>query len=280
MPVTIEALYIYPIKSCAGLSVERAEFNEFGFVDDRKWMIVNDKGVMLTQRTMPSMARIKPAITASGLTLSHPDMESLTVEKDRLKNQKTVKIWSDMVSAHIADQEISDWLTTTLKSTTTLHLVNFDQEQIRRPAQIDRFGDTAKHFTDAAPLLVCNTASLDALNSHLKTRGVEKVSIEHFRPNIVVSGLAPFEEHQYNCLNFPNDGTNTELRLIDHCSRCAMITVDPHTGIKRKNATPFKELADLNTMPDNPRAPAFGVNACITANEIKGKFLTIGLQSK
>ena len=47
----IHALYIYPIKSCKGISVKTAIATPTGLKGDREWMIVErSTGKMLTQR--------------------------------------------------------------------------------------------------------------------------------------------------------------------------------------------------------------------------------------
>jgi len=252
----IEALHIYPIKSCAGTEVTSAALNEYGFIHDRKWMIVNDKGIMLTQRFYPEMALIKPTLTDGGIHIAHPDAGTIHIDETALDNTHEVKIWADTVSAKRANAFTSEWLSSLFKSQTPLHLVQYDSSQIRQPGQVERFGETAKHFTDAAPLLVCNEASLKALNTHLAEQNIEPMTMAHFRPNIVVSGLTPFQEHEINEVH----ADAIALKFIDHCSRCVMITVDPAKGEKRKDGTPFKALARLNAMPENANAPAFGVN--------------------
>lgn len=83
--------------------------------------------------------------------------------------------------------------------------------------------------------------------------------MRHFRPNIVLQGLPAFAEHDVQTLTL---GDN-KLKLVDHCQRCVMITVNPDTGENLANALPFRELAALNPMPTNAKAPAFGVNATL-----------------
>ena len=55
-------------------------------------------------------------------------------------------------------------------------------------------------FGDFAPYLIANEASLAAVNEELPS----PVTMERFRPNVVVSGLAGFEEvnfcHPPRCL--------------------------------------------------------------------------------
>jgi uncharacterized protein YcbX len=258
----IETIYIYPIKSCAGIAVESATLNQFGLINDRKWMLIDDRGKMITQRTRPSMVKIQPSFEQGQLILKHPDIASIHVQEDDIIRRKDVNIWADTVAAEQVAPYVSTWLQQALNSPDPVHLVRFDHTQIRRPGQIDRFGHTAKHFADAAPLLICNSDSLIALNALLTKRDIKAVDMRHFRPNIVVSGLKAFEEHAIRSLNLDQ----LRLELVDHCSRCVMITVDPETGEKRPKGTPFRELAELNAMPGQAKAPAFGVNTVLSSD--------------
>lgn len=58
----ISELRLYPIKSCRGLSVDRATIEARGFAGDRRAMIVRPDGAALTQRSHPAMAQIVVAL--------------------------------------------------------------------------------------------------------------------------------------------------------------------------------------------------------------------------
>ena len=46
----IESLHVHPLKSAAGIRLDAAELDDFGVRWDRRWMIVDDNGVFVTQR--------------------------------------------------------------------------------------------------------------------------------------------------------------------------------------------------------------------------------------
>ena len=60
--VKISELWIYPIKSCKGIRVERAEVTARGFALDRTFMVADANGKFVSQRSHPSMALIEVAI--------------------------------------------------------------------------------------------------------------------------------------------------------------------------------------------------------------------------
>lgn len=80
----VTALNVYPIKSCAGISVQEASLDAHGFELDRRWMIVSagDKAptnFFLTQRVCPALALVKPRLTATALLVDAPGMPTLRV---------------------------------------------------------------------------------------------------------------------------------------------------------------------------------------------------------
>ncbi|MBK9468302.1 MAG: MOSC domain-containing protein [Gammaproteobacteria bacterium] len=116
---------------------------------------------------------------------------------------------------------------------------------------------TTTAFADAAPFLVVNIASLQALNAGLAQRGQPAVGIERFRPNIVVDGLDAFREHALSGLQ-RDEGS---FRLCYPCERCAVITVDPALGVRDEpGRAAFATLAMMNPLPGTAK-PLFGINA-------------------
>ena len=254
---TIDALWIYPVKSMRGIQLKNCEITPEGLANDRHWMVIDEKGVFVSQRKLPSMTRINVALTQTGIRLSHQEHGSVEVAKSECNNETPAKVWSSEVVTLLAPSHINQWLNKALPSKYTLSLVAL-KPSYRRELDRQRFGNHTTYFADAAPLLVTNQASLDALNDHLKqTKQLPALSMERFRPNIVVSGLPAFAEHKIKSLTI----TGGEIKLIDHCQRCSMITVDPVTAAVENAADIFASLANLNPMPNQPKAPAFGLNA-------------------
>lgn len=257
---TIEALWIYPVKSMRGIQLRNCEITPEGLANDRHWMVIDEKGVFVSQRKLPSMTHINVTLTQTGIRLSHQEHGSVEVTKSECHNEIPAKVWSSEVVTLLAPSHINQWLNKALPSKHTLSLVAL-KPSFRRELDPQRFGNHTTYFADAAPLLIANLASLDALNDYLKhTKQLPALSMERFRPNVVVSGLPAFAEHKIKRLTF----TGGEIKLIDHCQRCSMITVDPATATLENTADIFTSLASLNPMPNQPKAPAFGANAIVT----------------
>src|SRR3972149_9636626 len=61
----VEALYEYPIKSCAGTKLPAVKVMEQGLGFDRFFMLVGENNEFISQRTEPRLALVKPAIVES-----------------------------------------------------------------------------------------------------------------------------------------------------------------------------------------------------------------------
>jgi len=60
---TISQLWIYPIKSCKGIRVNKAEVTPRGFALDRIFMVVDSNGKFVSQRSHPTLALVEVSIS-------------------------------------------------------------------------------------------------------------------------------------------------------------------------------------------------------------------------
>lgn len=264
----ITQLSIYPVKSLRGITLEEAELAETGLAHDREWMLVDSVGRFVTQREMPAMATISVSLNAETLRLEHPSREPLCVplgEPDELggRPRRTVYVWQDACEALDEGDEASAWLTAVLGDLkgSRLRLVRFAPEY-RRAVEADFLGsDEQAHtrFADGYPLLVVNTASLDALNEQLVQQDVKAVPMSRFRPNIVVEGAQAFAEVEWTELAAE---TGVRLGLRKPCQRCKIITQDQQTGEAPVLKEPLRSLVLMNTQP-GWRGAFFGQNAIV-----------------
>ncbi len=280
--VELTGLFIYPIKSLRGIAIPEALATPQGLaldigthrVFDRQWMVVKPNGSFLTQRQVPAMALIHTELGKNGVILSKARMPNCTVpyvatgEPAQAPETTQAKIWADTCAVQETPLSIGQWLTQALQYPEPLRLVKLATGTQRVQSKPDLLGNnTHTHFADAAPYLVTNTASLKKLNSELREIGENPVSMEHFRPNIVVQGLPAFAEHELETITLINQGVSAPtLRLCYPCQRCVMITIDPATAEKNSKQQPYRLLAAINPMPDSPKAPAFGINATLLSN--------------
>ena len=92
-------LFVYPVKSCAGVAVTEAELLDTGFDLDRAWMVVDERGQFVTQRELPRMALIRPQIKHLEVVLRAPGMLALHLGINEVDSPARVTVWKDTVDA-------------------------------------------------------------------------------------------------------------------------------------------------------------------------------------
>lgn len=229
----ISQLFIYPIKSMAGISVKSAKVTATGFEYDRRWMLVDEHNMFISQREVPKMALIKVNIEANGLLVSLLDVEYLipfNEESDSLERTE-VTIWDDTCTAEFVGIEADQWFSNALQINCRLVYMPDDVKRIvdQKYAPADKITS----FSDAYPFLLIGEESLHDLNGRLET----SLQINRFRPNIVFSGGEAFDEDKFahftiNAIDFYG------LKL---CARCSITTIDQENAVTGKE--PLKTLA-------------------------------------
>ena len=226
----IASLHIHPIKSCAGIAVNEAQLIDTGFEYDREWMVVDADGEFLSQRELPRMALVRPTLRSDDLVLRAPGMLALHLRLDAVEGDCRVRVHADEVAAFdmgdLAAQWFSDFLGTRAR------LARFDPEQ-RRLSDPRWTGalEAENAFADAFPLLVASTASLDELNRRLAAAGHDAVTIERFRPNVVLGGLVDAHGEDFiDTLQIDAADGPVQLKLVKPCTRCTIPDVDPLTA--------------------------------------------------
>jgi hypothetical protein len=256
----IERLFVYPVKSCAGIELKEALLTETGFDLDRAWMVVDAQGEFVSQRELPRMALVQPRLKLGEVILRAPGMLALHLSIDTVEEAVRVKVWDDEVAAYdmggIAAQWFSDFLGQQLR------LVRFDPEQ-QRLSNRQWTGDVeaANQFTDGYPLLVASSASLDLLNEKLAAGGHPTVGIERFRPNIVISGVQAHDEDRMASLDIATEGGKVSLRPVKPCARCPIPNIDPATAQSDPAVTDTLQRYRRDPLVDG--AVTFGMNAIV-----------------
>jgi uncharacterized protein len=218
----INALYIYPIKSVAGISVPSIEVLPTGFKYDRHWMIVDEKGEMLTQRTSSTMSMLRQSLHGDTITISHGDNTISFAIHENTNRQLVVKVWDDEAQVVQVSHAVDTWLSAVLNKTVSLVKLRDLEARIHHSSAIDVSFHTT--LADGYPCLSIGTASIDKLNSLLPYQIDER----RFRPNMVINTDTPHEEDTWHSLQINN------LKFINAkpCARCVMITIDPDAGSK------------------------------------------------
>lgn len=237
-------IFYYPIKSCRGVAASRVEVGERGVKFDRNWVVANQDGKAITQREISSMALIEAVVGEGGeLVLSAPERDSIKVLPDG-DTATTVDVWGNQCGGVDQGDEVAGWLSSFLGTPCRLVRVADDNNRECQASLPD--GSPVKlTFVDGVSFLVISRESLDDLNNRL----AQPVSMNRFRPNIVISGLGAFEEDECDQLKIGN----ITLFRVQRCERCVITTIDPETA--QKGVEPLKTL---NSYRNVDKAVVFG----------------------
>ncbi|KKD09946.1 MOSC domain-containing protein [Streptomyces sp. WM6386] len=235
MANVVELSY-YPVKGCAGISASEAMVTPAGLAHDRAFMVVSDEGVFRTQRRDPRLALILPGIDAAGqrLTLRAPDHGEVAVDVDTTGARRPVELFGKPFRGIDQGDSVAQWLTDVLGVPSRL---------VRVPPEHDRVTDGRTPGTagwaDSGALHVVSRSSLDLLNEKIAERGGEPLSMNRFRPNIVIGGWdTPHTEDRAHRMLIGD----TELAYAKLAVRCAVTLVDQERGAKG-GPEPIRTLA-------------------------------------
>ncbi len=224
--ITIQDIYIYPVKSLKGIRIKTAVLEKRGLQHDRRWMLVDEKNHFLSQREISELTLFDLIQTNDGFKITHPIANNsefilpFTIEQGKHIN---VTIWDDICPA-IEYEEASNWFSKQLNI--KCKLVYMPDTSNRYVEKEFAHNNEITSFSDGYPLLLISQESLNELNKNL-TSPIEMI---RFRPNIVISGSYAFEEDLWKIINI----NKIEITVAKPCERCVIPTINPLTGKKEK----------------------------------------------
>ncbi len=229
--LTLSAIYIYPIKGLAGISLSSSLVEERGLQYDRRWMLVDNSNTFLTQRKFAQMALLKVKLTAEGLLVQAHGRTDLRIPFEPTGSTLQVTVWDDTCEAVAVNEASDQWFSEALGI--SCRLVYMPDHSIRPVDSQYAVADNYVSFADAYPFLLISEESLADLNSRLE----EAVPMNRFRPTLVVKGATAFAEDTWyqfrigECLFYG----------VKPCARCVVTTIDQETAGQGKE--PLKTLA-------------------------------------
>ena len=240
----VSDLYIHPVKSLKSVSLSEAEIDEFGFVHDRRFMLVDASGKFISQRKHSRLGFLSAEFDGRNLVIQGKGLDAITFALSEFEVALEVDVWADRVGAlAIADErteKLSEYIGLMLS------LVYMPRSTFRQVEREFFSADQKLSFADAFPFLLTNTASLDDLNDKLE----QPIGMGRFRPNIVFTGDQPFQEDDWQRIAIGD----VEFDVVKPCSRCVMTCIDEQG---RKHKEPLKTLA---TYRRNDFGVCFGQN--------------------
>jgi uncharacterized protein YcbX len=216
----LTGLWAYPIKSCRGVALTKAEVVARGLEHDRRYMVVDAQGRFLSQRKLPRMTMVHTAIDGDEVFITHKGVYDLRLPLSlRDGKRRPATVWGDEVETFEHEAGGRFFRQVLGVDCALVYL----PDDVSRPVgpKHGRPGEQLA-FADAYPFLIISEASLDALNARLE----RPVEMARFRPNLVIDGVEAHGEDQMARLRV---GQRT-FRATKRCDRCTIPTVDLETG--------------------------------------------------
>ena len=259
----LSQLFVYPVKSCAGIALASTTITATGLEHDRAWMIVDQTGRFVTQRQVPHLCWIGTALTDDRLVLSAPGFGSMDVPLNLAGQACQVTVWNDTVSALDMGDAVAAWLDAFLAIPgRKFRLVRFAGHSPRlSDLSWTRGVPAPNQFSDGFPILVMTQGAVDQLNQRLRAQELDPVGVQRFRPNIVLSGLEAHEEDHIGRLLVRTGAGDVALDLVKPCTRCSIPDINPFTAMAC--AAVGATLATYRGLARMQGATCVGVNAIL-----------------
>ncbi|HEY6142167.1 MAG TPA: MOSC N-terminal beta barrel domain-containing protein [Flavobacterium sp.] len=241
----VTELYIYPIKSLAGIAVQTAKAEEMGFENDRRWMLIDEENQFITQREHPKLSQFYPEIKDDKIEISHHDATQEFFINESLDEPIFSKVWDDESKVVEVNKATSKWFSKRLGFSCKLVKILNKGDRKHISSKLNQTLNVS--LADGYPYLLIGSESLDHLNEKLK----EKITIQRFRPNIVISSQLPHEEDTFGTFQIGN----VKFKNVKPSGRCIMVNTNPKTGIVLK-----EPLKTLSTYRNVDNLVYFGTN--------------------
>lgn len=250
--ITVSSLNIYPLKSGAGLSLDKVKINADGPWFDRRFMVCDAEGKMLTARKFPQLLYIEPRLISKdsdenvvAVELSHPKQGSIAAEISQFAlNPVATHVWKDDFNGYSTTTELDNWFSEILGQPVRLLYSTKDSPRFSQKA------NRVVSFADGYPLLLLSEASLAELNK----RSARDNLLSQFRANIVMSGSEPFVEDSWQRIRIGE----VEFTVAAPCARCIMTTFDKGKNSFHPQQEPLRTLSTFRVAEGG--GIMFGVN--------------------
>ncbi|KAH7557794.1 hypothetical protein JRO89_XS11G0221900 [Xanthoceras sorbifolium] len=249
----LKSITVFPIKSCAGFSVERWPLCSTGLLHDREWLVKSQTGEILTQKKVPEMCLIRTSIDLK--------QEILFVESPHCKVKLSINLKPESytggreeIDMHAQRYEVDGygdevnlWFGKAVGRPCTLLRSSISKCRVclnkSRSVGMCRDLDSRLNFTNEAQFLLISEESVSDLNSRLSSNVREGAPVQvnpmRFRPNLVISGGEPYAEDGWRNLKIGNQ----HFTSLGGCNRCQMINFDQKDEQVQKSNEPLATLA-------------------------------------
>ncbi len=258
----ITQLNIYPVKSLGGISLQKSHLTAKGLLYDRNWMLIDENGLFMTQRTHPQMALVDTQIKNGELIFLHKKTGASATIPIRSSYGATLdsRVWSTTCEVQKVNG-IGEWFSKVFGF--RCYLVFFPKKNIRTKVTESGIENRVTSLADKSPVLITNEASLYELNSRLDN----PIPMNRFRANIIYTGQEAYEEDVWTSVKI----NNTTFKTVEICGRCKLINVNHLTAESTK-----EPLETLSTYRKMEREIKFGMRMSCEVEGDEMPIISIG----
>uniref|UniRef100_A0A0W0G9P3 MOSC domain-containing protein n=1 Tax=Moniliophthora roreri TaxID=221103 RepID=A0A0W0G9P3_MONRR len=295
--VRVSKLLIHPIKSCRATSVKSCHYTPDGLEFQRFCSTTHSPNwIALTSIVVRQMVLITPKVIldeasphGGELSISFPEESKCETFSIPLQpNEDILRTWSLINDVSMWGISINGYICETIKGPSasailsryfgkSVHLV-FKGTNPRPCKPTDSYPNlkASARYQDGYPLLILSQENVEVLEKEVRSRigqqGIEekwtteKLAVERFRPNVVLSGAGAFAEDYWDEIAIGADMQAASgapgILVVSKCARCLLPNVSPQTGI-RDQAVPYKVLMKTRLRVDskNRWKPCCGCNS-------------------
>lgn len=214
---------------------------------------------------------------------ARPTQEWLQENTDLLD----VEIWENNTDAYSYRDAINNVFTDFFKKPVKLVYKGPTPRILRGNGAPEVLGrEESTNFPDVLPLQIANEASMRELNGRLRQKGHSEITVERFRPNIIVRGATTLSglegdtapkawsedswktvrifnstgEHKSGFMGLLGGGQKAlEIDVQARCARCQVPNVDPDTAVKDQKE-PWDTLVSYRRVDEGMKwKPCFGM---------------------
>jgi uncharacterized protein YcbX len=233
--ITVEKLYISPVKALALVEIQRAPMEKVGIPGDRAFFLIDQRNKLFTQREHGPLVRVLPSYDPAAATLAMRFPNGDVIEAEECLGEPTTVVFfgGRPVPGRVLEGPWSEALSQ--YAGTLVRVVKADRPGLA---------------FDGFPLSMCSVASLEVL---ARAAHEPEVDGRRFRQNIYLSGAAPHQEDSWVGKELALGGAVLRVKMPD--PRCVITTKSPVTGEYDLNT--LKLIASYRT--DQPKQANFGV---------------------
>ena len=245
----LSKIFVYPIKSTAGVCLDSGEVGPRGLVYDRHWALVDDDNNVVTAREHPALLRLSAELEGSLLSVIEDGklQVKIPLDVDAEASQVEIQVFDAAGTGVIASTEINDWFSGFLGAKCRLV---FMSKQSSRSVIADVGGSPGDvvSFADSCPLMMLSEATLEELNGRLD----RTIPMVQFRPNLVVTGCDESAEDSWQRIRIGE----CEFEMLGRVKRCVFATINPDSQVPDDQQEPLRTLSTYRQHEDG--GVAFG----------------------